>query len=82
MGFVVRQQLDHEGIVRDLRRWGCDPVKRRPLESEARSAGLPVEAMRMKRGLNMRGALRISRYATTARADLIHTHGYKADILI
>lgn len=54
----------------------------KPLESEADARGIQVEPFRFRNGPNPAGALDIMRYARTGRFDVVHTHGYKPDILL
>ncbi|HWP99574.1 MAG TPA: glycosyltransferase [Vicinamibacterales bacterium] len=54
----------------------------KPLEAAARQRGLEVRPVRMRPGLNLAGALRLARLARDEAADVIHTHGYKGDILL
>jgi glycosyltransferase involved in cell wall biosynthesis len=54
----------------------------KPLESEARRRALPCLAHRMPDGLNLRGAGELLAIAARERADLIHSHGYKTNILL
>jgi glycosyltransferase involved in cell wall biosynthesis len=79
------------GLVQEQLRLGLEPlvlsigdtsVSEKPLEAEARSRNLPVEAMRMRAGLNLPGAYRIVRFAKDHQFDVLHTHGYKGDILM
>jgi glycosyltransferase involved in cell wall biosynthesis len=53
----------------------------KPLEKEARRRGLQVKTFRMLPGPNIAGALRVLRYARQNRFDLLHSHGYKGNIL-
>jgi len=52
------------------------------IEREAHRRGLPVRELRMRPGLNMLGASRLIALARTERADIIHSHGYKGNILL
>jgi len=54
----------------------------KPLEAEARRRGLAVMPFRMRDGLNLRGAREIVALAAEQRIDLIHSHGYKSNILL
>jgi glycosyltransferase involved in cell wall biosynthesis len=54
----------------------------KPLERAARERGLEVCALRMIPGPNPKGAFRLFRLARDEAADVIHTHGYKGDILL
>lgn len=51
------------------------------LERELRLRGVPCWPERMKAGFNILGALRIIKKARAAGVDLLHSHGYKSDIL-
>lgn len=53
-----------------------------PLGEAARSRGLDHHRFRMSDGLNLRGAGEILRYAEQQGFGIIHTHGYKANILL
>ncbi len=70
---------------------GCEPViasigeegvEDKPLEIEAERRGLPYVRIRMKRGLNPAGGYRIYAYAKSNNFDVIHSHGYKGNILL
>ena len=52
-----------------------------PLEDEARRRGLEAVTFRMADGPNFAGAWDILRYARLESFDVMHTHGYKGDIL-
>lgn len=52
------------------------------VELAAAERGLPVEALRMRPGPNPAGALRICALARTLRASVVHSHGYKPNILL
>jgi glycosyltransferase involved in cell wall biosynthesis len=51
------------------------------IERRATGMGLPIEVFRMKNGPNVSGAIRIKKYAHKNNVDIIHCHGYKANIL-
>ncbi|MCP3981364.1 MAG: glycosyltransferase [bacterium] len=55
-----------------------DPEK--PIERAARAEGLEVQAVRMRRGLNRAGSLRLRRSLEAWGADVVHGHGYKPSI--
>lgn len=78
-------------LVEEQRRIGLQPlvlsagtpgIGEKPLEAAARRRGLPVEAFRMKAGLNFRKGLKILRFARAERFDILHSHGYKFNILL
>ena len=61
---------------------GAIGVAEKPLEAEARRRGIECLPLRMRGGLNFAGATRVSDLAREHRADVIHTHGYKGNILL
>ncbi|MFN7964269.1 MAG: glycosyltransferase [Acidobacteriota bacterium] len=52
------------------------------IEVEAHRRGLPLTSIRMLPGFNPRGTLGLLRLAREMRADVIHSHGYKGNILL
>lgn len=54
----------------------------RPLDAAARAAGIPLQSLPMKAGFSMDGMRSLVRYAREARVDVIHSHGYKSNILL
>lgn len=54
----------------------------KPLERSARERGLEVRPLRMVPGPNPWGARSLVHLARDEAADVIHTHGYKGDILL
>ena len=54
----------------------------KPVEVEAEKRGLSVRRFRMAPGPNLLGALEILRYAWAMGVDLLHSHGYKGNILL
>jgi glycosyltransferase involved in cell wall biosynthesis len=52
------------------------------LGDAAIAAGLDHVQFRMRDGLNLRGLRRILKYAREQHTDVIHSHGYKANILL
>ena len=53
----------------------------KPLEREARKRGLPVQAWRMRPGMNLREAWKILQWARAQGFSLLHSHGYKFNVL-
>lgn len=51
------------------------------LELEADKRGFPLKIFRMRPGPNLIGAMEILNYAKATRCDLLHSHGYKGNIL-
>lgn len=60
---------------------GLPGENEKPLERVLKSRGLPFWPERMKAGLNFLGALRILQRARVAGVNVLHSHGYKSDIL-
>lgn len=52
------------------------------IEQEARRRSIGLRVLRMKPGFNLYGALDILKIARSENIGLIHSHGYKADILL
>jgi glycosyltransferase involved in cell wall biosynthesis len=78
-------------LVSEQMRMGNRPViasigtrgeKTKPLEEEAQRQGMAIIPFRFRNGPNVLGAFKILRYAHTGRIQILHTHGYKADILL
>jgi len=56
-------------------------VKEKPLETEARKKGIKVKKFRMRAGPNFLGAWKILKFAQEENFDILHSHGYKANVL-
>jgi len=56
-------------------------VGEKPLEAEARRLGLRVEEFRMRPGPNWMGGAQVLRFARNQGVKLLHSHGYKCNIL-
>lgn len=54
----------------------------KPLEVIANERGIPIKVWRMRKGLNLIGAWRILRYAKKQGFKILHSHGYKFNILM
>ncbi len=79
------------GLMAEQRRQGVEPLLasigtaeagEKPLEREARRQGTTVVPFRMQAGPNLPGACRILGYVKSAGVDVIHSHGYKGNILL
>jgi glycosyltransferase involved in cell wall biosynthesis len=77
-------------LVTEQARLGLEPViasigephiVEKPLETEALRRGVRVEKFRMRPGPNIPGAFRVLRFAWREKFDLLHSHGYKGNIL-
>ena len=60
---------------------GSPDVADKPIEIEARRRGIASVPLRM-RGLNLAGGAEIMRVARTQNIDVIHSHGYRSNILL
>jgi glycosyltransferase involved in cell wall biosynthesis len=49
---------------------------------EAKKRELPVLQFKMKRGYSLKSAFKLVRIAKESHVDIIHSHGYKGDILV
>lgn len=61
---------------------GNEHATTKALETEALGRDLPCVPFRMRDGLNLRGAQRLLRLADEHAVDVIHSHGYKSNILL
>lgn len=61
---------------------GLQNEEEKPLETEAAVRGIRVAPFRFRNGPNVLGALNILRYAHAGEFDVLHTHGYKPDIIL
>ena len=77
---LVWEQLraGQESVIMSI---GTESDGVKAIEKEAARQGLPCRPYRMKAGLNFIGALRILRDAKQEGFDLLHSHGYKGNIL-
>lgn len=77
---LMREQvaLGLEPILASI---GDPGIAEKPLETEAVKQGLPVQVFRMRPGPNVLGALNLLRFARKEQVDLLHSHGYKGNIL-
>ena len=57
-------------------------TSQKQIELEALKRDLDVRALRFRDGINIRGALTILAHARQLDAQVIHSHGYKSDILL
>lgn len=78
-------------LVAEQRRQGLEPLilsagipdmEEKPIEAEARRRGLPVLPFRMRAGLNFSKGMEILRFAQREGFDVLHSHGYKFNILL
>jgi glycosyltransferase involved in cell wall biosynthesis len=79
LNLVAEQvKLGLEPVIASIGEKGIDE---KPLEAEAEQRGLAVRKFRMRPGPNLFGAFKVLRYAWRGGFDLLHSHGYKGNIL-
>jgi len=79
LNLVAEQvKLGLEPVIVSIGEKGIDE---KPLEAEANRRDLAVRKFRMRPGPNLFGALKVLRYAWRGGFDLLHSHGYKGNIL-
>ncbi len=78
---LVEEQIK-QGLEPIILSSGALGEKDKPLELEAIKLKLPLKVWRMKPGLNFREAWRILKWAKSEEVDVLHSHGYKFNILI
>jgi glycosyltransferase involved in cell wall biosynthesis len=61
---------------------GSPHAAEKAIEAEARRRGIECIPLRMRDGLNFSGAAQMLRIAEAQRVDVIHSHGYKSNILL
>ena len=69
------------GLTPILVSMGGRDIPEKSIEAEARERGLSVEPFRMRAGFNIVGALRVLDFARAQQVSVLHTHGYKGNIL-
>ncbi|MEA3437016.1 MAG: glycosyltransferase, partial [Thermodesulfobacteriota bacterium] len=76
---LVAEQIKQglEPIIASIGEKGAE----KPLETEAIRRGFRVEKFRMRPGPNYLGALKILKFARKEGVDILHSHGYKGNIL-
>jgi len=79
LNLMCRQK--ETGLKTTLGSIGREKDGEKAIEVKAVEVGLPVKIFRMRNGPNIIGAIRINKYAQNNNFDIIHCHGYKANIL-
>ena len=77
---LVEEQIKsgHQPVIASI---GEKLIEPKPLEVAARQKGFEVEVFQMFPGPNVAGAIKILRYAWRNHFDIIHSHGYKSNVL-
>ena len=74
-----QRDAGHEAVLLSA---GVPGEAPKAVEVEAETRGLPVEAWRMAPRFNRREAARILDWVHARGFDLMHTHGYKFNVLM
>ena len=77
---LVAEQIK-QGLEPIIASIGEKGIEEKPLETEAIRRGFRVEKFRMTPGPNYLGALKILKFARKENVDILHSHGYKGNIL-
>ena len=72
-------RMGHQPVIASI---GEKGTGEKPLEKEAVQRGFRVRPFRMTPGPNYWGALEILRFARREKVDVLHSHGYKGNILL
>jgi glycosyltransferase involved in cell wall biosynthesis len=80
LNLMVCQQ--DKGLSPVLLSLGDTTAGPKSIESEAKRRHLEVQTCRFRNGLNVRGAFRILDCARHSQSEIIHSHGYKGNILL
>lgn len=78
---LVTEQM-RMGLQAEIASIGTPGLAEKPFETMAIEQGAVVHKFRMRNGPNFAGGLRIARFARQAGFALLHTHGYKGNILL
>jgi len=78
---LVQEQVN-QGLEPMILSAGEPDLNEKPIEAEARKKGLPVRPWRMKPGLNIKESWKILKWARKNRYDLLHSHGFKFNVLL
>ena len=77
---LVAEQIK-QGLEPIIASIGEKGIEEKPLETEAIKRGFRVEKFRMRPGPDYLGALKILKFARKEDVDILHSHGYKGNIL-
>ncbi len=76
---LEQQQNGHMPILCSI---GVSGIKEKPIVTTAKDINLPVKSFHLHAGLDLLGAFKIINFAKSCHADVIHSHGYKPNILL
>ncbi|MEO8017802.1 MAG: glycosyltransferase [Pseudomonadota bacterium] len=75
----VQRQQGHTPVVLSIGNPNCAP---KAIEQAAAARNIECIPFRMRDGLNLKGAAALLQTAGEQRSDVIHSHGYKTNILL
>jgi glycosyltransferase involved in cell wall biosynthesis len=78
---LCREQL-RQGLTPVILSCGLPGEMEKPLEIAARGRGIAIRAWRMRAGLNLGGMRDILEWARKQNFQILHSHGYKFNILL
>lgn len=78
---LVKEQIN-QGLEPMILSAGEPGIDEKAIEAEARRLRLPVAPWRMRSGLNLLAALKIQKFARENGYQLLHSHGYKFNIMM
>ena len=77
---LVAEQIK-QGLDPTIASIGEKHIQEKPLEAEALKRGFKVKKFGMRPGPNYLGAMKVLKFAHKADFDIMHSHGYKGNIL-
>ncbi|MCM0611821.1 glycosyltransferase [Marinobacter sediminum] len=78
---LVQEQVN-QGLEPMILSAGEHQVEEKPIEAESKRLALPVTPWRMAPGLNLIEAWRILKWAQRENYQLLHSHGFKFNVLV
>ena len=78
---LVQEQVK-QGLEPMILSAGERGIDQKPIEADARKKGLPVTPWRMRPGLNLNESWKILKWAQGNGYDLLHSHGFKFNVLL
>jgi glycosyltransferase involved in cell wall biosynthesis len=78
----LAKEQQRQGLSPMIASIGDPGIKEKQLEKEAENRGVPVSTFRMRPGPNYFGAKKVLEFCHTNNFDIIHSHGYKGNILL
>lgn len=82
MLLTLVEEQQKQGLLPLIFSVGAPNVIDKAIEVEARKRNLPIFVFRMKEGLNIRKGYEIIRFAKKESFSIVHSHGYKFNILL